>query len=270
MHPVLFNIGNFPVRSFGVMILIAFLAGLWLVRWRAPRYGLDVTKATDLAFTVLIAGILGARLAYIVQNVSYFSQHPNELFSLRFEGLTSYGGVILGAAAVAWWAVRNKASLGKLTDLYAPAFMFGHVFGRIGCFLNGCCYGGSCPSHVFLATQFPGTDGPHYPAQLYDSGMNLIGVLVLLAIERKGWLRTGQLTGLFLVIHNGIRFVYEFWRAGTDEQNAQGNATAHYFGGLPITEAQAMSLALMVAGLIVFFANSRKSPALVSGEAQPA
>lgn len=252
MRPILFQIGNFPVRSFGVMILIAFLAGVWLVRVRAKRYDMDVAKVTDLAFAVLVAGVLGARAGYLIQNIAYYKDHLNELFSLRFEGLTSFGGVLFGAVVALYWAWKNKASVGKLLDLYSLAFMLGHVFGRIGCFLNGCCYGGVCPVNTFLGTKFGNSAELHYPAQLYDSGMNLIGLLILLGIERTGKLKSGQLTGLFLILHGAIRYIYEFWRAGTDEENAAGQASSHYlFHNLPITEAQAVALVMCLIGLIV-------------------
>ncbi|MGV3614513.1 MAG: prolipoprotein diacylglyceryl transferase [Fimbriimonas sp.] len=258
MIPVLFHIGNFPVRSFGVMILIAFLAGLWMVRRRAERYGFEVSKVTDLAFTALVAGVLGARILFIVQEIPYYRQHPEKLLTLQFEGLTSFGGVIFGAGAVLWWAWRHKAPLGRLFDLFGPAFMFGHVFGRIGCFLNGCCYGGVCDASIPWATKFHEVPGLHHPAQLYDALMNLVGAGLIFLWERKGNLRSGQAAGAFFILHGLTRFIYEFWRAGTPEQVRTGAASSTYWGNLPITEAQGVALALMLVGIVIFVIAIRK------------
>jgi phosphatidylglycerol:prolipoprotein diacylglycerol transferase len=270
MIPVLFHIGSFPVRSFGVMILIAFLAGLWLVRRRAAKYEFEEGKVTDLAFTVLVAGVLGARVLFILQEIPYYRQHPDKLLTLQFEGLTSFGGVLFGAGVVLWWAWRHKASIGRLADLFGPAFMFGHVFGRIGCFLNGCCYGGVCDATVPWATRFHDVPGLHHPAQIYDALMNLVGVGLVLWYER-GARRPGQVAGLFLLLHGVTRFIYEFWRAGTPEQVRTGVASSTYWGSFPITEAQAVAALMALIGLVTMVVAARKRSATVPpAEIQPA
>jgi phosphatidylglycerol:prolipoprotein diacylglycerol transferase len=272
MIPVLFHIGNFPVRSFGVMILVAFLAGLWLIRLRAKRYGFEVPQVTDLAFGVLVAGVLGARVLFIVQEIPYYRQHPEKLLTLQFEGLTSFGGVLFGAATVIWWAWRHKASVGKLADLFGVGFMFGHIFGRVGCFLNGCCYGGVCDASVPWATKFVDVPGLHHPAQIYDGLMNLVGVGLVLLYERRAKHRPGQVAGMFLLLHGLTRFIYEFWRAGTPDQVSKGLASSTYWGTLPITEAQAVALLMMVIGLVTFVVAGRKRVpvAAAPSEIQPA
>lgn len=261
MLPVLFHIGNFPVRSFGVMILIAFLSGMWLVRKRAAQFGFDKVQVGDLGYSALIAGIFGARLFFILQEIPYYSKHPEKLFSWQFEGLTSFGGFFAGAIVVIVWAKRHGKSVGKLMDLFAPAFVLGHVFGRIGCFLNGCCFGGKCDASLPWATHFQTVPGLHHPAQIYDALMNLVVVGLLLAYERRG-IKPGQGAGMFLILHGLTRFIYEFWRAGTVAQVESGEASSTYWAGapIPITEAQVVALLMMIGGAVVIFLAWRKLP----------
>lgn len=243
------------------MILLGFFAGLWLVRKRAAKFGFDPGKVSDLCFYTLIAGILGARVLFLVQEWGYYSKHLNEVFSIKFEGLTSFGGIIFGAGLVYFWARAHKANLARLLDLFAPGFMLAHVFGRVGCFLNGCCYGGTCDATLPWATRFPDAPGLHHPAQIYDSLMNLVGVGLIMLYERKGF-RPGQGVGAFLVLHGLTRFIYEFWRAGTDEQVRLGIASSTYWGSLPITQAQGMALAMMAIGAVVWaVARTRRDKA---------
>ncbi len=96
MHPELFRLGSFPVRSYGVLLVIGVVIAVAVARSRAPRYGIEPDKIWDSAFWLVLAGILGARLTYIVQHWTYFQSHPAELWTLRFEGLTSFGGILFG------------------------------------------------------------------------------------------------------------------------------------------------------------------------------
>ena len=247
MLPVFFKIGLFEVRSFGVMMLIAFLCALWLALRRAEKYGFTKAQVMDAAFWVLLAGILGARLGFILQELPDFLKHPDKLFTLKFEGLTSFGGVIFGFFAL--WLYSRKLGRGVtgILDVMAAPFLVGHIFGRIGCLLNGCCYGGPVHSnvpwaiHVNVLNENPAT--LHHPAQIYDSLMNVGGLILLLLLERKPR-APGQSFGLMLVFYGMARIIYEMWRAG---------ASSTYWGSLPFTQAQAMAALLVLVGLAMFF-----------------
>ena len=257
MHPTLFKIGNFEVPSFGIMMVLAFFAAYWLANRRAQRYNIGKQEVADLLFWCLLAGILGARIGYIVQNLDYYSKNINELLSIRFQGLTSFGGFILGSIAALVYTKKKKVDIPSMMYLLGPAFMLGHAIGRIGCLLNGCCYGNSCPADAPFAVKFVGLTGYYQPAQVYDSLMNLIGLGLVLWFERKSP-RHGQVFSVFLVLHGLARFITEFWRAG---------ATAEIVSGPNLTEAQFMSLALMAVGvgLFVFFGKrSQPEPAVAA------
>ncbi|HWD37731.1 MAG TPA: prolipoprotein diacylglyceryl transferase [Fimbriimonas sp.] len=259
MYPILFHIGKFPVHTFGVVMVFAFAAAIGLAQVRAPRYGLTKNQVGDLAFWTLICGVLGARIGFIIQELPYYLSHLSELFSIQFSGLTSFGGLIAGALAVVGWAKKHRIPLWHLLDLCAPAFVIGHAIGRIGCLMNGCCFGGVCPQNLSWGVHVEGSPLLHYPAQAYDTLMNLGVVGILLWRERAG-MKLGQLTGLALTLHGMTRVVFEFWRAGTDEQVKAGIASSTYWGSLPFTQAQAMAAAIVLLGVVILVACRRNKP----------
>lgn len=245
MHPTLFEIGSFKIPSFGLMVMLGFLAGLWIAARRARRFGIDPSAVTDISFWVLVAGILGARIGYILQEIPYYSKHPNEVLQWQFAGLTSFGGVI--AAVIAIWVACRRKGISTLAflDAAAPGFLAGHIFGRIGCLLNGCCYGGACdlPWGIHVADRA----GLYHPAQVYDALMNFATLGALLLVERVP-LRLGQAIGFALFGHGLSRFIYEFWRAGT---------TSTTIAGLPITEAQIAALITAAIGGVLWVRGAR-------------
>jgi phosphatidylglycerol:prolipoprotein diacylglycerol transferase len=240
MYPDLFKIPglNFTVHSYGVMLLIAFFVGVWWARKRAPRFGVSPAKVYDAAFWALIFGVLGARVFFIAQEWPHFAANHSELFSWQFQGLTSFGGVVFGVISLFVWSRLAKVSFIRILDVLSAPFLVAHAIGRVGCLLNGCCYGGKCdlPWAIHVANE----KGLFHPAQIYDSLMNLAGVFVLLAIERRG-LPYGRSVSIMLILHGTARFIYEFWRAGT---------TSTYLGKLPITDAQGAALLLALIGTI--------------------
>lgn len=258
MRPILFKIGNFPVHSFGVVMIIAFLVGLLIARQRAKRFGLDPNKLADMSFWTLIVGILGARIAFILQDLDHYLKNTKELFSWQFAGLTSFGGVVAGVGFMVLWARRQGWPVRLLLDVIAPAGLVMHAIGRFGCLLNGCCYGGVC--NLPWGIHVEGVDALMHPAQIYDALMNLAAVPLILWVERKGQSR-GQIFALALVFHGLARFIYEFWRAGTEAQVEAKLASSTYWGNLPFTQAQAMAAVLVVVGFALYIAWRRPAHA---------
>jgi len=247
MYPVLFRIGGFEVRAFGAVMVVAVVVALWLAMRRARRWGLPTGAIPDLAFWTVLVGVVGSRVAYIVQEWAYYSQHPENIWTLKFEGLTSFGGVIGGLIAMAIWARLRKVSLLALLDVASVPFLVAHSVGRVGCLLNGCCYGG--PTDSFLGVHFHGLDEARHPAQLYDSLMCLAAAWLISATERRG-LMVGRSFSLALVAYGLSRFIYEFWRAGE---------SSTYWGALPITQAQAAALVMCVLGLVGLWITYRRA-----------
>ncbi|CAN5496754.1 prolipoprotein diacylglyceryl transferase [soil metagenome] len=256
MHPVLFKIGSFEVPTFGAVMVLAFFGGLWIARKRAPLYGLTADQMSDGAFWALIAGIIGARVFFIAQELPHYLSHLNELFSLRFQGLTSFGGLICGGLALWVWAKKKGLGISPFFELAAPGFLLAHAIGRFGCLMNGCCFGGVCPTDTPWGIHIAGHTELHHPAQVYDSLMNFLALGAVLMFARRPH-KLGQITGLTLILHGLTRFIYEFWRAGTDAQVAAGDASSTYWihnanATFGITQAQVMALGISVAGVAVF------------------
>lgn len=269
MHPILFEIDRFkigstaigPIRvhSFGLMLALAFIAAIWLAKRRAARFQFEPSQVIDASFMAAIFGVLGARVLFVAQEWAYFSSHPEELWSLKFQGLTSFGALLFGLGAYAVFAIRRKRSLLDVLDLVAPSALLGTAIGRIGCLLNGCCFGNVCTTEGFCVA-VEGSAHLHTPAQLYDSLMNFAALAFVLWREKNG-LAQGQMFALFLILHGLARFIYEFWRAGTVAQVNAGLASSTYWEGLPIliTQAQAAAGGMVIAGLLLYIVYQRRA-----------
>lgn len=263
MHPILFEAGRIKLYSFGLMLVIGLLAAMILGRKRAEHYGITKDQLVDASFWALILGIIGARLVFIIQDWKYFQANPDKLFSWQFEGITSFGGIIFGFLGLLLWSKIRKVPFIQILDVLGPCFMLAHAIGRIGCLLNGCCYGTHCelPWGIRVRTH-PDADflpGLFHPAQIYDSLFNIVGLILLLRIEKS--LKSGQVFGVFLILHGLARFIYEFWRAGSVEEVRQGLASSTRIPGLPITEAHVMAAVLIVIGIAVFTLRRAAAPA---------
>lgn len=154
-----------PIRGYGVMLLLAVASGVGLAAWRAKRMGVDPEAIYSLAFWMFVAGIFGARLFYVIEYWGQF-QRPTlsetvlAMLNVTQGGLVVYGSVIGGLAAAAVFLVRRRLPLWATADLIAPSMVLGLAFGRVGCFLNGCCFGGVCD--LPWAMQFPAQSPPYY------------------------------------------------------------------------------------------------------------
>lgn len=246
MHPILFTVFHFPVRSYGVMAALGFLAAVatwtWLARTgREPAFTAEM--AVDLGVWLMLSGIAGSRIAYVVANWDYYSAAPAEIVRIDQGGLIFYGGLILASLALVLFARRKRIPLWRMADVAIPGLAIGHALGRIGCFLNGCCYGRAATAHpawgvVYPAGSepgnlFPGT--PLYPVQLIEAAW-LIAVWVLLLRAWPRNRRPGFLFALYLLAYPPARFLLEYLR-GDPRQ-----------GFLHIDAAQWISIALFLFG----------------------
>lgn len=238
-----------PIYSYGLMLIIAFFTALWIAKKRAPRFGFLPEEIADVSVWTLLVGILGARIVFILLDFSYYASRPQELFSLRFQGLTSFGGLIFGLLFLAIWTQRKRKSLVAMLDLVSGPVLVGFAIGRIGCVLNGCCRGPLCLTQSPLCVPIEGLSGRYQPAQLYDSALNLVGFAVLLALERRGLARGQSLSG-FLVLHGASRFIFEVFRAGVSSE-----VTAF----MSLTLAQITALVMIIVGAALFIWFGRRS-----------
>lgn len=242
MHPKLLEFGDFFLPAYGFFVALGFLAGMLITQRLAKRRGLDPELLVGAALYTALVGLAGAKLALILQDFSYYSRNPGELFTLNMLQSAGifYGGVIAGLAFFVWYMRKHKVPFAKAADCLAPGLAIGHAFGRLGCFFGGCCFGESCTRP--WAVTYTNTDVrefsnvplniPLHPTQIYESVTEFAIFFLLLAIFDK--LRTpGRILGLFLVLSSLGRFTVEFFRAhdvanpmGTSLSTAQWTALA--------------------------------------------
>jgi len=156
MHPTLFNLGPLPIRSYGFMMMLGFLVSIHLAARRARRCGADEELILNLGLISLIVGIMGARFFYVVHYLPTFLKTDNPLFAainLTSGGLEFYGGFLAAVVVIIVYLRLKKRSIRWYLDILAPSIMLGLAFGRIGCFLNGCCWG--APTKMPWAITFP-------------------------------------------------------------------------------------------------------------------
>ena len=192
MHPILFEIGGWPVYSYGVL-LAARLSGRPAARRhpRASSAASTATKVMDLGIYLIIAALVGAKLMLIVVDFDYFRAQPRELLSLVRAGGVFYGGLIAAFVAGLWLVRRYKLPIWTTADLIAPGIALGHVVGRFGCLLAGLLLrpadGRAVGDHVHGSGGAPNVGTPLgmplHPTQLYDAGAELL-ILVLLLVDR--------------------------------------------------------------------------------------
>ncbi|MEO8482362.1 MAG: prolipoprotein diacylglyceryl transferase [Acidobacteriota bacterium] len=251
MHPILFEVGTWPVYSYGVLLALAYLAALQLAVVRARRIGIDGSKIMDLGIYLIIAALVGAKLMLIAVDLKYFIAQPREMLSLVRAGGVFYGGLI-AALLVAFWLVRRyNLSLWTTADLFAPGIALGHVIGRFGCLMAGCCYGR--PTTVPWAITFTNPEAaanvgtplgvPLHPTQLYDAGAEFAILLVLLFTERRGKTFAGRTFWLYVLLYGISRFTIEFFR-GDDRGIILGVSTSQFVSLIAVPVSLFMLLRL--------------------------
>lgn len=252
MHPDLFSIGPLTVHSYGVLMAIGVLAGVTLARLRAARCGEDPQAIVDLGVFVFAMGLVGARLAHVLLDLPYYLEDPVRILKVWEGGLAFYGGLALAVPAGVIFIKRRGMSVARTADIIIPGVSLGHAFGRIGCFLNGCCYGKPCdlPWAVSFHSQLSPANAemgpiPLHPTQLYSSaGLFALTAVLLLADRHKT--RDGQLLWLYLIGYGTLRFVVEFFRGDSPMWQLRW-----------LTPGQAVSLAGVVAGAVGLARSAR-------------
>lgn len=256
MLPVLFKVGNFPVHAWGLLLMAGFLLATWRAAKNGKRYEISPEDVWDIALIGLFGGIVGARLLYVALTWNDYATNPLNVFALWNGGMTSFGGFVGGILAGVLACRFKKVNAWDMADLAAVSFPIGYFFGRIGCFLNGCCYGGVCDLpwavrfHIKDASGMDILTAPSHPAQLYAAIASVVMFAILLPLERRRAFR-GQVILAFLILYSIYRFLVEFVREGT---------TADSSGILNLTEAQVACIVIAIISGIVYGALVRKSP----------
>ena len=249
MHPIAFQLGSLTVHWYGVMLALAFLAGIWTAGRRAPRNGIAGEKIADIGLWLIVGAVVGARTLFVI---SYwreeFAGKPLwEIFMVQHGGLVYYGGLIGATLAGVLYARARNLPLWKVADILAPSIALGYVFGRIGCLMNGCCYGRACS--LPWAIRFPEGNPlnpptfPVHPTQIYESLLSL-GFYFALALLYRRKRFDGQVFATYLMGYALLRSFVEMFRGDYSAE--------HLHGGL--TPAHLVSVGIFAAGAVLFWA----------------
>ena len=215
MHPILFHIGPVTVYSYGAMFAFGFAIAFLLIYKNASAYGLDRDSMTNLLFLTLVGGILGARTLYVALNLHYYMHRPLEIFNLSRGGLVWYGGFFGGILTFTIYSIVKELSFWKVSDFFVPYVALAQAVGRIGCFLNGCCYGIVAPSGYPIGVTFPGNCQVLHPTQIYSSLILLATFIVLRSWQdRKHFM--GEIFLGYLLLYSAQRFLVEFFRGDNE------------------------------------------------------
>ena len=208
----LFTIGKITIHGYGLMIGLGFLAAVLIGCYRAKLQGLSSDLFSSMAICVLIFGFLGGKLLFLIVEFKNFLANP--LGALGSSGFVVYGGIITGLLTIYFFCKIKKISVMSYADLIAPSIAINQGFGRIGCFMAGCCYGkqtDSCIGVIFPEGCLAPAGVKLIPTQLISAiGMLIIGI-ALIIIARKTKYK-GVITGLYLLLYSIGRFIIEFFR----------------------------------------------------------
>jgi len=195
MHPVICEIGPFTIYSYGLMLAIAFLVSLTLATIQAKRNNINSDIIANLSLLVFISGIIGARILYIIENIGYYIKNPPETIMLQHGGLSWFGGLAFGIFFGIFYLKKKNLSVYKILDLMVPYVSLGQTIGRIGCLLNGCCFGSTI-----------------IPVQIYSS-LILIFIFIILRLLQDRPHKEGEILFIYLLLYSLKRFFIEFLRA---------------------------------------------------------
>ena len=246
MHPVLFKIGPFVIYSYGTMLSIAFIMSVLLVFVRARQNGLKEEIIISMSFYVIVAAIIGARFLYVILNLKKFLNTPFEILMIHHGGLVFYGGLLGGVLGSIFYTRQKKLPVAQIFDIIAPYLALGQAIARIGCLLNGCCYGRpisvgtSCPGFIFPSDSIAGIQFPEqvlHPTQLYSSIAN-IGIFLLLLRWSGFKKKNGEIFAGYLLLYSVKRFFIEFLR---------GDSSVLFFS---LTLFQLISICLGIVALV--------------------
>lgn len=252
----LFSIGRFTIHGYGLMIGIGFLSAYLLSDYRAKKKGLDPDHVFGLAVWAIVIGLISAKLLYYITTIDEIMKDPKLLLDIA-NGFVVYGGIIGGIMGGYVYCRKYKLDFLKYVDLIMPAVALAQGFGRIGCFLAGCCYGMETDGPlaiVFQNSAYAPNGIPLLPTQLISSAFNFAHFFVLTWLSGK-LKKDGQVGAMYLIIYSMGRFVIEFFRGDL----IRGNVGV-------FTTSQFISLFAAAAGVLLFMISRNRAPKEIQAE----
>ncbi|MBI1746661.1 MAG: prolipoprotein diacylglyceryl transferase [Acidobacteria bacterium] len=264
MYPKLLDLGPIALNTYGLLLALAFLSGLWLTGRFGRQDGVAEDTIWNIGLLITVCGLVGSKLLMLLTEWDFYKKYPSAIFSLSTlkSGGVYYGGLLLSLAACAWYFNYKRLPVWKIADLFAPGVTLGHAIGRVGCFMAGCCFGqetGAPWAVVFtsaLAHEQTGVPLGRalHPTQLYEAAAEALIFSILLWMRRRKTF-DGQVVLIYLLLYAITRFSIEYFRA--DDRGT-------VFGGL-LSTSQFISWLIFPAAIIGLIVRSRfrRSPAAV-------
>jgi len=255
MLPILFQIGGITVHTYGLFVAVGFLLGIGLALKEARRIGIPSEKVLDLSFYVILSAILGSRLLYVFINYPRYLEHPLDFFKVWEGGLVFFGGLILSFLAGLWYIRKQRLPFWETADLMAPSIAIGQVFGRLGCFAAGCCFGQATSLPWSITFSHPESLAPTgialHPTQLYEALTTLVIFFILWFLRnRQGF--SGRIFLTYLFLYSFGRWALEFFRGD--------NRGSHVGGGWSDTQYISVFLVFFSIFMACYLKNRKALP----------
>lgn len=246
----LITIGNFTVHGYGLMIAVGIIVAYLLAEYRAKKLGLESKHVFPIAICAVVFGLIGAKVLFWITVLDEIVKNPRMMLDLS-DGFVVYGGIIVGVIAGLVYCKCKKIGFLKYMDLILPSVALAQGFGRIGCFLAGCCYGKETDSAfhvVFTQSQFAPNNVQLIPTQLLSSGLDFLHFAVLCLLARR-CKKPGLVSACYLICYSVGRFVLEFFRGDI----ARGSVGA-------LSTSQFISIFIAIAGVLLLVYCLRRQP----------
>lgn len=261
MFPRLIQIGSFYLPTYGVILAIAYLVGIWMLRRKARAEGLPEQKIFDFSLYVLAAAILGAKALLIIVEWRHYASNPRNLVEVLRSGGVFYGGLIAATTVGIWYMKRHRLPAWKVADMGAPSIALGEAIGRWGCFAAGCCYGK--PTDGPLGVRFTDPFAHDavgtplgvalHPTQIY---LSINAFLIFLILQWAYRRRTfdGEVFWLYVLLYAITRGVIE---------NFRGDSIRGFLipGVLSTSQFIGLVAAASAVGMLVFLSRRRRAEA---------
>ena len=256
MHPIIIEFGTFKVFSYGLMIMLGVVAAFIYLYTQRRRFLPDLDKISELILLCFISVFVGGKFFYFLEKPSYFIQNPSDFFSNLGQGFVFYGSFLFTVPALYWWFRKNNLNIFYSSDFIAIGGSLVHGFGKIGCFMAGCCHGKQCDTSSAFGLIFnaPHTAAdpkgvPLYPVQLWDAILILsISVFMIWYMNRKKF--QGELFLIYTLVYAIGRFITENYRG--DE------ARGFVFGGW-LSHSQFIAVILIVISAALYIRGLLRS-----------
>jgi len=236
MLPEICRIGSFTIYAYGLMLVLAFFTSTYLATLQAKKEQMDGEQIFNLFFFVFIFGIIGSRVFYVLINADFYLHNPLEIIMLQHGGMAWFGGLIFGTAAAVRFIKRHKMNLLNTLDLLVPFIALGQAIGRIGCLLNGCCFGRESKFGLY----FKVFDQILIPTQLYSSLLLLL-IFIILRFKQDAKHLPGEILCSYLFLYSLKRFFIEFLR----------NDSPKMFSGLTLFQILCLVMFFLSLGIFI-------------------